>query len=406
MEIPRVCVSSSRLQNHPILTPAHSIPNTLLFLPHLKHSLEALQGCFEQFPASTRVDLVLTLIEASRFPTMSWKRFAVGQAEFAARGIEGWYAHSCIVQSQCLLSRIAGDMDRATSSLDNFGYDRPSSVMDPRMHSAIGQATIQRALNCIQIEDLSAAKKLLEDWGPLNQEPSPMEEVVLFRKSMILGRLLRFQGEFTESLTHLQKARKTAEQRKALSFDEDLRDLTCDLADTLRELDDPASAERYLHAELARRDQNCTSPGRSLLELALAEALFAQGRFKEAESLCSDIQSRPGLLKFEQLRLRITLAKIRHVDSDNEGALSCWSEAMGAIGKFRMTNGRTTRIIVISICDSLSRLGHTSLVHESLRQVASLDELAKPGGSHYWIAGLRHWLDYLQSRNISRRSHM
>ncbi|KND92895.1 hypothetical protein TOPH_02403 [Tolypocladium ophioglossoides CBS 100239] len=340
--------------------------NTRLFLPHLKHAVQAFQDDFEHLPISTRADLALTLIEASRFPDMAWKRFAVGQAELSVLGLQDWYLRSCIAQSRCLLSRIAGSLDQAASSLGDL------------------------------TSDLSAAKKLLEDWSPLNQSPSSMEEVVLFRKNMILGRILRFQGEFTESLTHLEIARKTTEKRKDLIFDEDLRDVTCDLADTLRELDDPTSAEHDLRTEIARRDQSCISSlGRSLLELSLAEALFAQGRLKEAERLCLDVQSRPGLLKFEKLRLHITLAKIRHVDSENQGALSYWSEAMGAIGKFPMTSGRTTRIIVMSICDTLGCLGHNWLMHESQRQVASLDELAKPGGIQYWIAGLRHWLEYL-----------
>lgn len=133
---------------------------------------------------------MLTLIEASRFPNMAWKRFAVVKAEVAAR----------------------------------------------------------------------------------------VEEVVLFRKDMILGRILRFQGEFTESLTHLERARKATEQRKGLIFDEDLRDLTCDLADTLRELDQPVSAEHYLRAEISRRKHNCiSSPGGSLLELSLAE-VYVEGQ--------------------------------------------------------------------------------------------------------------------------------
>jgi hypothetical protein len=53
---------------------------------------------------------------------------------------------------------------------------------------------------------------------------------------------------------------------------------------------------------------------------------------------------------------------------------------MKVIGRFRLTNGRTTRIIVVSIFDTLSGLGHASLVSESLKQVAALDELARPGG--------------------------
>jgi hypothetical protein len=220
---------------------------------------------------------------------MTWKRFAVGQAEVTACGLEDRCLHSCLAVSQCLLSRIAGNMDQAVSSVGDLGKSRLSRNRDKRTHSAIGQATIQRSLNCIQVEDLPTAKKLLEDWSPLDPNPSSMENVVLFRKNMMLGRVLRFQGAFKESLTHLKKARTTAERRKDLIFDEDLLDLTCDLADTLRELDDPTSAEHHLRAEITRRDQNCISSGKSLLELSLAEALFAQERFREAEKLCLDV---------------------------------------------------------------------------------------------------------------------
>ena len=76
---------------------------------------------------------------------------------------------------------------------------------------------------------------------------------------------------------------------------------------------------------------------------------------------------------------------------------------MKEIGKFQLTNGRTTRIIVLSICDALSGLGHTWLLHESLKEVARLDEMAKPGGVQWWIAGMRHWLEYLQDRGLRSR---
>ncbi|KAL2693528.1 hypothetical protein Neosp_000088 [[Neocosmospora] mangrovei] len=376
-------------------------PSTKLFLPHLKHALQACQDSYDFLSTSTRTDLVLTLVEASRFPNMAWKRFAVSQAEIASHGLAHPYLECRIAQSQSLLSRIAGDMDHATRAIGN--PVQTEVEIDKRMHSALGQATIQRALNCIQVEDLSVAKELLEQWTPLDKDLSLVEQVTVFRKDVLLGRILRFLGAFKESLVHLERARGTVENCKDLLFDEDLCDLTCEHSDTLRELDDPGAAEQHLRAEIARQDQNGLSSGKSRLEISLAEALFAQGLFQEAEKLCLDVQSRPGLLKFEKLRLHITLAKIRHVQSDNEGALSYWSGAMKEIGKFKLTNGRATRIIVISICDTLSGLGQTWLVDESLKQVESLDEMAKPGGTQHWIAGMRHWLEYLESRSL--RSH-
>lgn len=332
---------------------------------------------------------------------MAWKRFAISQAELISSGLEQPYLDCRIAQSQSLLSRIAGDMDHATRVISN--PVQAEVDVDKRMNSTLGQATIQRALNCIQVEELSAAKQLLEQWTPLVEDPSLVEQVTVFRKDVLLGKILRFLGAFKESLVHLERARGTAENCKDLLFDEDLCDLACEHADTLRELDSPGAAEHHLRAEIARRDQNGLS-GKSRLEISLAEALFAQGLFQEAEKLCLDVQSRPGLLKFEKLRLHITMAKIRHVQSDNEGALSYWSGAMKEIGKFKLTNGRATRIIVISICDTLSGLGQTWLVDESLKQVESLDEMAKPGGTQHWIAGMRHWLEYLESRSL--RSHI
>jgi hypothetical protein len=219
---------------------------------------------------------------------------------------------------------------------------------------------------------------------------STIEEVVLFRNHMVLGRILRFAGRFKESLAYLKRSQNLADQHRDLNFDDDLRDLTCDLSDTPRELDDPASAEHHLRIE--RRDATGTiSPGISSMELSLAAALFAQGGFKEAEKLCLDIHSRPGLLKFEKLRLYIPLAKLRHVASDDEEAFSHWANAMVAISKFHLETGITTRIIVLSICDILYRQGQQQLLDQSLQQLVSLDKLAKPGSSLYWIAGLRHW---------------
>ncbi|KAF4415476.1 hypothetical protein FACUT_13375 [Fusarium acutatum] len=143
------------------------------------------------------------------------------------------------------------------------------------MHSAAGQASIQRSLNCIQTEDLSTAKRLLEDWSPLRRIPSPLECVVKFRKNMMLGRILRYQGLFWESLTHLERAQAVVMKENDLTFYEDFHELICDLADTLRELDEPASGECHLRAEITRRDESGISTGKSLLQISLTEALFA-----------------------------------------------------------------------------------------------------------------------------------
>jgi tetratricopeptide (TPR) repeat protein len=380
-------------------------------LPHLKHALQAFQDGYKHLAKSTRADLVLTLVEASRFPKMQWKRFVLLSAKLAMDGLDDQYLRSRIAETECIVHRIDGDIDRATSCLD-LSRNRLSSLVDNRMHATTGQILIQNSLNCIQVEDLATARKILEDWHPLGQSPSSMETAVLFRKGIILGKTLRFQGEFKESLAHLQTSQTIVRQSKNLVIDEDLRDLTCNLAETLLELDDPVLAEQHLRAEIARRVQNLdSSSGGSLLELSLAESLFAQRRFGEAELLCSEILSRSGLLKSEQLRLHIILAKLRHINFDDEGASPHWGRAMKVVRKFP-NETCATRIIVLSVCDILGRVNISTpdkkglLLQQSLETLSSLGKLAKPGGYRCWIAGLRHWDEYLRSERNLTRSRM
>jgi len=142
------------------------------------------------------------------------------------------------------------------------------------------------------------------------------------------------------------------------------------------------------------------------LRLTLAESLFAQGRHDEAETLCLEVQSCRSLLKMGKLRLAIVRAKLRHVNSDWEGAFRHWTDAMLAVGKFTMTNGHTTRIILLSICDILRCQRQYELELQSRNQLVALEKLTGPAGVLYWIGGLRHWLNYLQSTDRSRWSRI
>ncbi|KAJ4132713.1 hypothetical protein NW754_015529 [Fusarium falciforme] len=373
-------------------------PTVKLFLPHLQHVTETYQDCFDDLPTVARTDFMLTLIEASRFPGMAWKYFAVGQAELAAGRLKNTHLRLCIGQSKALLGRISGNMNEAVNSLQDLASDDPATAMNQRTRSEICVTVLQRCLNYIQVADLDTARELLEDWSLLGENPSPLEEVICFRKHALLGRIMRYQGEFNGSLEQLEIAHKTTQEQSDIILEEDLRDLTCDLADTLRELDRPVAGEELLRAEIVRRTERPDPlPGKSLLELALAESLFAQGRYEEAEQICLDVQTRTSLLKYERLRLYVILAKLRHMNSELESALSCWSEAMQALQKFPLVNGRVNRIISTSMADVLDAQGHDWLSQESPRR-ASLSELAKPQGVPYWIAGFRHWAEYLQSR--------
>ncbi|KAH7236328.1 hypothetical protein BKA59DRAFT_308141 [Fusarium tricinctum] len=373
-------------------------PMVKSFLPHLHHVAEAFQDCFDELPTVTRTDFMLTLIEAFRFPDMAWKYFAIGQAELAAGRLKDTHLRLCIGQTKAVLGRLSGNMDEATSSLQDFVSSDPAAAVNKRVRCEVGVAIIQRALNCIQVADLSTAQSLLDDWNPLGDDPSHLEKVLSFRKHSLLGRVMRLQGNFSNALRLLKMAHRASQEPNEIVFDEDLRDMTCDLADTLRELDETATGEGYLRAEIIRRTERPDPlPGKSLLELALAEALFAQERYEEAAAICADIETRTSLLKYERLRVYVILAKLSHIRSDFEVALSRWSEAMQALQEFSLVDGQVQTIISASMADVLDAQGHNWLTRESPRK-ASLTELAKPQGVPHWIAGFRQWAEYLHSR--------
>jgi tetratricopeptide (TPR) repeat protein len=329
---------------------------------------------------------------------MAWKYFTIGQAELAAGRLKDTHLRLCIGQTKAVLGRLSGNMDEATSSLQDFVSNDPAAAVNKRVRCEVGVAIIQRALNCIQVADLSTAQSLLEDWNPLGDDPSPLEKVLGFRKHSLLGRVMRLQGNFGNALRLLKMAYQASQEPSELVFDEDLRDMTCDLADTLRELDETVTGEAYLRTEIIRRTER-PDPlrGKSLLELALAEALFAQERYGEAAEICADIETRTSLLKYERLRVYVILAKLSHIRSDFEVALSRWSEAMQALQDFSLVDGQVQTIISTSIADVLDAQGHNWLTRESPRK-ASLTELAKPQGVPHWIAGFRQWAEYLHSR--------
>ncbi|EGE01159.1 hypothetical protein TEQG_00211 [Trichophyton equinum CBS 127.97] len=249
---------------------------------HLRHTLCGVQDNegFQSLQPDMRMDLVFTLVEASRFPNTAWKWFVISQANEIMRGLNHPYLQSYISQRECLPYRITGDLDRANSAIYNPSTGSCQFPVEVKAHAGAGQVAIQRALNCIQAEELTKATDILEAWQPINQAPSPLEEVLLFREYVILGRISRFQGNFVESLESLERSKNLMCRYPDLDFSEDRVDLICNLGDTLIELCRPVDAEHYLRTEISCQDNNHTSAG-SLLKLALAESyLLKTGTWK------------------------------------------------------------------------------------------------------------------------------
>lgn len=324
------------------------------------------------------------------------KGTAITGAAQSIRNIEDWYHSTRLKTAQCSVYRIDGHQTKAGNVLDQV--ESPPNPRNRSINFAVGQLAVQRSLNSIQVEDLTHARQILESWVP-DEDPSMMEQVVVFRKHLILGRMSRYQGEFYASLEALERCRDLIQSLRQLDFDEDLRDLTCELADTLRELDRNKAAEQCLRKELQRWDQGLQSSvlrGRSLLEACLAEVLFAQGQHDEAERRCFEAIARPRLMKVAKLRFTIVLAKIYQTRSDYNKAMEYWNKACRALSAFPMTNGYTTSAILFSAEVALKALERHDMEAQNAKVLEHLKIMANPMGTRYWIAGLRHWISQLR----------
>jgi hypothetical protein len=129
---------------------------------HLGRAIRGFEDGLGDLSESTRIDLALTLIEASQFPTMKWKQFAVHQAEIVARGLNDPSLEFCLAQSRSKMDRLAGNMEKATNRFDLPDQDRTSEAAQIIIHSAIGQVFIRRSLDIAQVRVSLADQKTLE----------------------------------------------------------------------------------------------------------------------------------------------------------------------------------------------------------------------------------------------------
>ncbi|OQE47533.1 hypothetical protein PENCOP_c001G09023 [Penicillium coprophilum] len=364
-----------------------------LLLSHVRYTLERAQRyCkVEDITPMARIDIALNVIESARFSHMEWKQSAIKHAEDLTVGLDDGYMRLCLAQRQCLLHRLSGEIDLASIAL----ADGASYKGNRKLHAAYGHTVVQHALNHIQLDQLTEAMEVLRAWEPTSWANSAMEQTVLFRQQLIIGKILRYRGYFVGSLSYLERSQNIMNTPKGLNYIEDTSELACSLADTYLELDDPAKAESCLRAAI---DRQASKQG--ILIIALAECLFAQEKLGEAErTLCRVSQCRLKLMKMDKLRLAILQAKLSHVQSQFGEAFRYWTEAMSNLRQFNLASGRTTRTILLSQCDVLKHQGLFDLERRTRNQLDALEECADAVGALYWIPGLRHWLNYLEQCN-------
>ncbi|KAK7433678.1 hypothetical protein Landi51_13829 [Colletotrichum acutatum] len=405
-----------------------STPISVMATPHLQHVLgndESLH-CFD-LSAEVREDLILTLVEAVRLPKIPWKVFAVERA-VALCGIgQSAYAIARVNEVTSLVSRLA-----KKPILPPDVVPGPTDPHDLRVHAAAGLVAVQKCLDEMQREELPNAEKTLEQWKP--QSTHPMTQVVLFRKSSLLGQIERQKGDFEAAELSLTSAFKTADEPstgKNLHFDEDRPALACSLSDARREqlCED---AETHVRQLLEGREGTTVGArSRAQLQASLAECLFAKGHKRmgrsdtlnealsvlyKADELCQSLLNLdPGdISRFDQLRSWLTQAKISFIKGDYIRAENGFKGALDLIAKFDMTNGYVTMVIVRSMAvtlkrsldksslDSTSRSKRIELFQQSEQQWKVMKCLVHPTGTRFWMPGLQKWEEWLYSTEVLR----
>ncbi|GKT54677.1 NB-ARC domain-containing protein [Colletotrichum tofieldiae] len=393
-----------------------SIPHPKPLQAHVEFVLKTHQDVVKHLPSRTILDLVLTLTEASRLRGMAWKRFVLDAARKLISGLNDPYAVAWLGVNESLFERLSGNTQEAIHILTPLNGSHPED--DARMHSARGFAAIQASLNSIQVEELPAATAVLEKWQP-HPQLSVMDYVVLYRKHFLLAKILRYQGHFEKALDHLKESQDITSRCDGLVFEEEVRDFASSYADTLRELNRPSEAEKFLCGKLPLVNESA----RNILNVSLAESLFAQWTsdpdrddldardvLRKAGDLCLQLHSVTSLPKYEKLRVCITLAKSHHVQSHLDLATMYWTEALDAVSKFAFTSGITTKVIMRSMMDILEHQ-HSDPVVVSTRlkshnEFATLKKFGKKDGISNWVPGLKDWEDYLDARAKTPSSHL
>lgn len=154
LEEPRVCVSSpSRCKFLTVVPPpcansrrSHCYHSAIL--PHLQFTATAYEKVLDDLSSGTRLDLALTLLEASRFPYMEWKRISTSQAAKAMAGVENSYLTSRFASAKSMLCRLDQQHEAVVQAIQT--YDpvlKQPAAKNQMKNSAVGFALLQQALN-------------------------------------------------------------------------------------------------------------------------------------------------------------------------------------------------------------------------------------------------------------------
>ena len=349
------------------------------------------------------------LLAASRFSNTTWKQEAIKRVKQLLQDSRDAFLKVSLAQRESSLLRMVGKRASSNKTLEEFihstilpGYDQLLES-DARWNAQRGELILSFAENLIANDALTIARNELLQWKPINpRSPSSMKRIVLRGRNIMLGRILKFQGQFQAAVDVLDAV---LQESKIDSFYEGTgwrRVLLSNLGDLYCELQRPADTQSLLDPEFKQmidsRSQNISSGRR--IQLTLAESYIRGGAYEKAEEILSSLAKLYGtiddpdsLAQEGMFRVWTSLARIAHMRCCWDEALLNWKKASNALQSLGRQDHSHFELVQYAIAHALSKL---EKIQESSDISAKAEILLENDERRYWIAGFdSYWRDYI-----------
>jgi len=298
-------------------------------------------------PLSTQLLVASMLLAASHYSDRAWKQNTMDRTRAISEHSSDRDLLTAEAHRQSVLLRTSGKFEESSRGLRDYiestvfrEHDK-GTTMDPRWNALCGNLQISLAENLIQVNELAHATEEINRWEPLSSSsPTTIERVVLCSRSVVLGRILRFQGRFDEALPHFESLLEEADMIDYFETSGSHKKIITNIADLHCEMNNGLKAEKVITPILKRMtDWGCEniSSGQRI-QLSLAESFLRRGMhakagkiFESVNLACEPTGKPNAATNISIFRSRAGLARIAHLENDWNEAVRRWREALNVV---------------------------------------------------------------------------
>ena len=195
------------------------------------------------------------------------------------------YLRMMIANRQSISLRLKGKHDRSEAVIREILDCIAIDLIDLRSHCSYGRLLLSQTENAILREDFEKAMEHLRTWEVKGPQPSGLELKMLRLKNTVVGRVLRYQGEFSGARDSLQECLRMVPSYSSRYH------IIHHLADVYCELGTPWKVEELVLNDVKdlRAHSKQHSKAYRRLVLPLAEAYIKQERFEAAEEALQEL---------------------------------------------------------------------------------------------------------------------